>query len=76
MAATYAFIDEKEKAYQTLHEMENQLFHGSFVWYMQVDSLFSSLWEDEEFKAIIQRQEKKYADIRREIGRLEEEGML
>jgi TolB-like protein len=76
LAGTYAFLGEKEKAYQTLHEMENQLFHGSFVWYMQVDCLFESLWKEEEFKAIIQRQERKFAEIRAEIDGLEAVGEL
>ena len=56
--------------------MEENVFHGDFVWYMQVDPHFESLWVDDEFKQIIQRQEKKFADIRAEIDRLEEEGLL
>ncbi len=77
LAGTYAFLDEKEKAYQTLHEFEQEVLVGHLLlWYIQVDSLYESLWEDEEFKAIIQRQEKKYADIRAEINRLEAEGEL
>jgi adenylate cyclase len=76
LAGIYAFRGEKEKAYQMLHEMEDNVFHGDLVWYMQVDPHFESLWQDEEFKQIIQRQEKKYADIRAEIDRLEQEGLL
>ncbi|MFC2123809.1 adenylate/guanylate cyclase domain-containing protein [Bacteroidota bacterium] len=76
LAGIYALLGDKEKAYQLLHEMENEVFHGDLVWYMQVDPHFESLREDEEFKQIIQRQEKKFADIRAEIDRLEQEGLL
>jgi TolB-like protein len=77
LAGTYAFLNEKEKAYQTLHDFEQEVLVGHLLlWYIQVDSMFESLWEEEEFKAIIQRQEKKYADIRAEIDRLEEAGEL
>jgi TolB-like protein/Tfp pilus assembly protein PilF len=77
LAGAYAFLDEKEKAYQTLHEFEQEVLVGHLLfWYIQIDSMFESLWEDEEFKAIIQRQEKKFADIKAEVDRLEEEGEL
>ena len=76
LAGMYAFTGEKDKAYQYLHEMENEVFHGDLVWYMQVDPHFESLWDEEEFKQIIQRQEKKFADIRAEIDRLENEGLM
>jgi TolB-like protein/Tfp pilus assembly protein PilF len=77
LAGTYAFLNEKEKAYQTLHDFEHEVLVGHLLlWYIQVDRLFENLWEDEEFKAIIQRQEKKYAEIRAEIDRLEAAGEL
>ena len=41
-----------------------------------INPLFESLREDEEFKAIIKRQEKKYADIRAELDKLREKGLL
>ncbi|MFC2124380.1 adenylate/guanylate cyclase domain-containing protein [Bacteroidota bacterium] len=75
-AEVYAIIGEKEKAYQLLHEIENEIFLGFMVWEMQVNPMFESLREDEEFKQIIQRQEKKFADIRAEVDKLEEEGVL
>jgi len=53
--------------------MEKERFRGSFVWFIQVDPLFESLWNDEEFNAIVQRQDRKYADIRAEIDKLEQE---
>ena len=76
MVAIYAFLGEKDKAYQVLHEMERGAFSGWYTWQIQVDPMVESLWEDEEFKQIIQRQEKKFAGIRAEIDWLEEEGLL
>ena len=77
LAGTYAFLNEKEIAYQTLHEFEQEVLVGHLLlWFIQVDPLFENLWKDEEFKAIIQRQEKKYAEIRAEIDRLEASGEL
>jgi TolB-like protein/AraC-like DNA-binding protein len=73
---TFTFQGEKEKAIQTLREMEKNVFEGFFVWQLQVNPAYKILWEDEEFKAIISRQEKKYVEIRAEIDRLEREGEL
>jgi len=56
--------------------MEKKGTIDMFFGNMSVDPYYQSLWEDEEFKAIIQRQEKKFAEIRAEVDRLEEEGLL
>ena len=72
MAGTYAALGDKDKAYQILHSIENERFHGWMVWNMQVDPLFESLREDDEFKQIILRQEQKFADIRAELKLLKE----
>jgi len=71
LAACYALLGEKEKAYDILYKLEEKGFHGHFVSNIQVDPLFENLWDDKEFMAIIRRQEKKYADIRAEVARLE-----
>jgi TolB-like protein len=76
MAASYVILGEKEKAYQVLHEMEKEAFSGWYTWKIQVDPIFESFWVDDEFKQIIQRQERKYAEIRVKINRLEEQGLL
>ena len=77
LAGIYAFLNEKEIAYKTLHELEQEVFVGHLLLgYIQVDRLYESIWQDDEFKAIIKRQEKKYAEIRAEVDRLEEEGLL
>jgi tetratricopeptide (TPR) repeat protein len=76
MAASYIYLGEKDKAYETLHEMERNAFSGWYTWKIQVDPVFESLWEDDEFKQIIQRQERKYSEIRAKIDRLEDQGLL
>jgi TolB-like protein/class 3 adenylate cyclase len=76
IAACYAVMGENEKAIETLYEMEQNAFSGWYIWKILHDPMFESLWKDEEFKAIIQRQEKKFADIRAEIDRLEAAGEL
>jgi tetratricopeptide (TPR) repeat protein len=71
LASSYALLGEKEKAYNILHRLEEYAFPGGLVRSIQVDPLFASLWGDEEFHQIIDRQEKKYLDIKAEIARLE-----
>jgi tetratricopeptide (TPR) repeat protein len=76
LAAINAFLGEKDKAYQYLHDIEKDAFSGWYTTRMQVDPMYENLWEDEEFKAIIQREQIKFADIRTEIDQLEEMGKL
>jgi hypothetical protein len=71
LAACYALLGEKDKVFEILHRLEENTFPGSLVSQIQVDPLFESLREEEEFKAIILRQEKKFAEIRAQIKRLE-----
>jgi hypothetical protein len=71
LAACYALLGEKDKVFDILHRLEENTFPGSLVSQIQVDPLFESLWEEPEFKALISRQEKKYADLRAEIARLD-----
>jgi adenylate cyclase len=73
---SYAFLGEKQKAYDILHEMEGKEFLYWHFSHYKYTPFLKNLWEDEEFKQIIQRQEKKYAEIRAEIDRLEQEGLL
>jgi tetratricopeptide (TPR) repeat protein len=71
LAACYALLGDKEKAYDILYKLEEKGFPGDMVSSMQVDPIFENLWDDKELKQIVRRQEKKYADIRAEIARLE-----
>lgn len=74
---TYIFLGEHEMAIQALKECEKK---GGFKWhnpgYLQVAPQYKSIWENKEFKAIMQRQKKKYADIRAEVDQLEKEGKI
>ena len=76
MAGSYACLGEKKKTYDLLHEMENEVFFGEYVGLIQFDPHFESLWEDQEFKDILKRQEEKYTKIRKELDQLRQEGML
>jgi TolB-like protein/class 3 adenylate cyclase len=76
LAAIHAFLGDKEKAYQYLYDMEKYAFSGWYTMKTQVDPMFESLWENEEFKALLQREEIKFARIRAELERIEEEGNL
>jgi TolB-like protein/Tfp pilus assembly protein PilF len=77
LAAQYAFVGEKKNAYQILHYMEEQKnLECWMIWWMQFDPRFETMREDAEFKAIIQRQENRYTEIRAEIDDLERAGML
>jgi TolB-like protein len=76
LASCYAILGEKEKCYEILDQFDETLFPGYMVGSIQVNPMFENLWEDEEFKAIVSRQEKKYAEIRAEIDSLEKVGVL
>jgi len=77
LAAQYAFVGEKENAYQILKYMvEEKDLECWMVWWMQYDPRFEAIRQEAEFKAIAQRQEERYAEIRAEIEVLEKAGML
>jgi len=67
LAGIQAILGDKEEAYNWLRIYEKDGFIYGLHKYIQIDQLFESLWEDEEFKAIAQRQEKKLAGIRADI---------
>ena len=73
LAGIYSFLGRKEESYNILHRMEKERFRGAFVWFIQVDPLFERLWKDEEFEAIIKRQENHYTKVRAEIESVEKE---
>jgi len=74
---TYLFSGEHEMAIQALKECEKK---GGSRWhhpgYLQNAPQYKSIWDNEEFIAIMQRQEKRIADIRAEVAQLEKEGKL
>jgi len=71
LVACYALLGQKEKSYELLHKMEEKRFPGALVSSIQVDPIYENLRGDEEFKQIIRRQERKYAEIRAKIDGLE-----
>ena len=73
---TYIYLSDHEMAIHHLKEYEKKFFGRTGPTYFQVAPQFKSIWGNEEFKAIMQRQEKKYADIRAEVDQLEKEGKL
>lgn len=73
LAGINAFLGEKEEAYKWLRQYEREGFLYGLHKYISIDQLFESLWEDEEFKIIVQRQERKFAETRAKIDRLEVE---
>ena len=75
LAAIYTIIGNNNKALEILREMENSKWTVHFL-LMKANPHFDNLRENEEFNAMIQRQEKKFADIREEIYRLEAAGEL
>ena len=68
MAAVYAFLNEKEKAYEILHKLETVGFRAIILSFIKIDPLYKNLRNDEEFRQIVQRQEAKYAKIRKEVN--------
>jgi hypothetical protein len=77
LAAHYCFIGETDNAYRILHYMEEQKnLECWMVWWMQYDPRFEVMKQEEEFKAIIERQLARYADIRNEIDYLEKARMF
>jgi tetratricopeptide (TPR) repeat protein len=67
LAGIHAILGDKEEAYNWLRIYARDGFIYGLHKYILIDQLFESLWDDEEFKAIAQRQEEKLAGIRAEI---------
>jgi TolB-like protein/Tfp pilus assembly protein PilF len=78
LAATYAFLGYKEKAYQNLSELSKlNFFPKWWITLIKYDPLFDSIKSEERFKRIIQNMEAKYqAEHERVRKWLEEQGML
>jgi tetratricopeptide (TPR) repeat protein len=78
IAATYAFLGDKEKAYQNLDEFNTMDFYSlMLISFVKNDPLFASIHNEERFKKILQNMEAKYqAEHERVRKWLEEQGML
>jgi TolB-like protein len=77
LAATYAFLDDKNKAYQYLDEFNTMNFYPSWVISLiKNDPLFNSIRSEERFQKILQNMEAKYQAEHERVGKwLEEQGM-
>jgi TolB-like protein len=78
LAATYAFLGDKEKAYQNLSEVGKLKFIPKWwITLIKYDPLFDSIKSEERFKRIIQNMEDKYKAEQERVRKwLEEQGML
>ncbi len=78
LAATYAFLGDREKAYKYLDEFNTMNFYP--LWWISLakhDPLFDSIRNEERFQKILQNMEAKYqAEHERVRKWLEEQGML
>ena len=78
LAATYAFLGDKEKAYQNLSEFSKlDFFPKWWITLIKYDPLFDNIKSEKRFMKIIQNMEVKYqAEHERVRKWLEEQGML
>ena len=61
LAATYAFLGDKIKAYQHLDEFNKRNFYQLWlISYAKHDPLFDSIRNEERFQKILQNMEAKY----------------
>ena len=78
LAATYAFLGDKVKAYKYLDEFNTMNFYP--LWWLELaknDPLFSNIRSEEHFQRILQNMEAKYqAEHERVRKWLEEQGKL
>ncbi|RLD54316.1 MAG: hypothetical protein DRI97_11730, partial [Bacteroidetes bacterium] len=78
LAATYAFIGDKDKAFENLRFFEKyQTANRWFITYINNDPLFDSIRDEPEFQQIVRDVEAKYqAEHDRVRQWLEENDML
>jgi TolB-like protein len=78
LAGVYAFLGDREKAYQYLNAFNTLNFYPTwFITFAKYDPLFNSIRTEEPFQKILQNMEAKYqAEHERVKKWLEEQGML
>lgn len=72
LAAVYAFLGEKGKALEYLRQYASKGFTYGLHDYIVRDPLFEKLWDNEEFKALVQQIQGEKAVLRRKIREMEE----
>ena len=76
-AGLYAYIGEKETAYEILHSMEeNEKNECWMLWTIKVDPRFESMRSDKRYNEFIIRMEKHYSEIRDELNTMEKAGLI
>jgi len=76
LAGIYSYTNDIEKAFEILNDMEKLGILGNWIRTIQNDPLYQNLREEVAFKSLVDRQEKKFAEIRAEVDRLEAAGEL
>ena len=76
LASIYAFLGQKEEAYQMLRAYAELGFNFGLEKYITIDPIFESLRDDPEFKAIVKRAQEEKTSIRAQIREMEERGEL
>ena len=72
----YAFLGDKEKAYNALRQLEKLGFQGGVHEFLKYNPLYDNLKNDDEFKEIVKRAGERAAELRKSINELEEQGEL
>jgi TolB-like protein/Tfp pilus assembly protein PilF len=63
LAATYAFLGNKEKAYQYLNEFNKKKFYSlNWVSLAKHDPLFNSIRNEERFQSVLRNMESRYQE--------------
>jgi TolB-like protein/Tfp pilus assembly protein PilF len=75
LASIYAMWNDKERAIEHLVKYENW---GYTVWFNEIKiyPLFESLWEEQEFIALIERIDEEKAKMRSKIRQMEQSGEI
>jgi tetratricopeptide (TPR) repeat protein len=79
-AAIYTALGDHDKALQHLRDYQEKTFFISWriipISYIQHDIMFENLWYNEEFQAIVRRDQQEKTAIRAQIREMEKRGEL
>ena len=74
LGAIYAFMSEKEKAYQYLDEFNKKKFYSlGWISLAKHDPFFNSIRNEERFQSILRNMESKYQAEHERVGKWMEE---
>ncbi len=76
-AAQYAFVGEKEIAFEILYFMEKDKKNkGWMLWGFETDPRFESMRKEEAFQLYNRRMEEYFTEIRDKLKTLEKAGLI